>query len=371
MRIKSCKSMNLPPVKRERTPRVYAPLSAFSLRVLCLAIAQLAAAILVCAGSLPGQDKDYLAAGLKEFEAGNYSQAAAWFEKAEAGAPGATAALLLEGQAYVHLEQFPAAENALRRYLLVQTDSGDALYLLGYVLHRENRAAESLETYTKAARLRAPRGDDFKIVALNYVLLNDYPDAINWLEKAVETEPKNKEAWYFLGRAYYTRSRIGDAGKAFSKALEIQPRDAKSENNLGLVLEAEGQVDAALDAFRKAIEWQSQDHVLSEQPYLNLGSLLLDQSRSAEALPPLQKAVELAPLSPACALKLGTAYLRMDRLQEARPVLEKAVGLAPKDPAGHYQLGRLYKRLKMSALANSEFQATEELQRQAASSKRD
>jgi len=32
------------------------------------------------------------------------------------------------------------------------------------------------------------------------------PDAIKWLEKAVEAEPKNKEAWYFLGRAYYTKS---------------------------------------------------------------------------------------------------------------------------------------------------------------------
>jgi tetratricopeptide (TPR) repeat protein len=354
--------MNLSAVEGERMQRIYGTLSLF-------AVAHLAVAILVCAVSLPAQKKDDLAAGLNEFQAGNYSQAAALFEEAEASAPGATAALLLEGQAYVRLDQFPAADNALRRYLVAHTNSDEALYLLGYVLHRENRAAESLETYTKAARLRAPRGDDFKIVGLNYVLLNDYPDAINWLEKAVETEPRNKEAWYFLGRAYYTRARIGDAGKAFSKALEIQPRDAKAENNLGLVLEAEAQTDAALDAYRKAIEWQRQDRLPSEQPYLNLGSLLLDQSRLAEALPPLQKAFELAPSNPTCALKLGTTYLRMERLEEARPHLEKAVELAPKDPAGHYQLGRLYKGLKMTALANAEFEKTEELQRQAASSK--
>jgi len=65
----------------------------------------------------------------------------------------------------------------------------------------------------KAAQHRTPTGDDLKIVGLDYVLLNDYPDAIKWLEKAVEAEPKNKEAWYFLGRAYYTKSSIPEARK--------------------------------------------------------------------------------------------------------------------------------------------------------------
>src|SRR4029077_231243 len=100
---------------------------------------------------------------------------------------------LYEGKARVHLEQFTSAESALRRYLVRHPDSDEALYLLGYVLHREGKATESLATYTQAARPRRPTGDDLKIVGLNYVLLNDYPDAINWLEKAVEAEPKNKE----------------------------------------------------------------------------------------------------------------------------------------------------------------------------------
>ena len=39
---------------------------------------------------------------------------------------------------------------------------------------------------TKAAALQSPTGDDLKIVALDYVLLNDYSDAVRWLEKAVE-----------------------------------------------------------------------------------------------------------------------------------------------------------------------------------------
>lgn len=323
----------------------------------------------VCAIGSSAQTSGDLALGLSEFSKGNFGSAAAFFARAEEAAPGTTDALLYESKAYIHLEQFAAAEGALQRYLLAHATSSDALYLLGYVLHREGKAAESLETYTKAAQRRTPAGDDLKIVGLDYVLLNDYPEAIKWLEKAVEAEPKNKEAWYFLGRAYYTRSRIGEARKAFLTVLELDPRDAKAENNLGLILESEAQPDAAIDAYRRAIQWQEQSVRPSEQPYLNLGSLLMEQSRAGEAIPLLQRAIELAPGNAICRLKLGTAYLRLGKLTDAQRDLEKAVQLAPDDPAAHYQLGKLYKEMKALDRAKAEFDRTSELQSRAASPK--
>ena len=140
--------------------------------------------------------------GVAAFRSGDYASAATLFAKAETAAPGATDALVFEARSLVHLQDFSAAESALRRYLAAHGNSDEALYLLGFVLERENRAKESLEIYTRAAALKTPTGDDLKIVGLDYVLLNDYPDAIKWLEKAVQMEPKNKEAWYYLGRAY-------------------------------------------------------------------------------------------------------------------------------------------------------------------------
>ncbi len=362
MRIRFCKSMNRadPRAGKRRQGRTAEP----RLRVLC-------SLLVFMVWAIPGtsQTSDNLARGLSEFRAGDYSAAAAHFARAEEAAPGATDALLYESKAQVHLEQFTAAESALRRYLPLHPDSDDALYLLGYVLHRQGKPAESLETYTKAAQHRAPTGDDLKIVGLNYVLLNDYPDAIKWLEKAVEAEPKNKEAWYFLGRAYYTRSRIVEARKAFLTVLELDSRDAKAENNLGLILESEAQPEAAMDAYRKAIAWQEQSLHPSEQPYLNLGSLLMEQSHVGKAIPLLQKAVELAPGNAVCRLKLGTSYLRLGKLTDAQRDLEKAVQLAPDDPAAHYQLGKLYKEMKALDRAKAEFDRTAELQSRAASTK--
>lgn len=311
------------------------------------------------------QSSKELEQGMAEFRAGNYAAAAGHFEHVEAPSPGATDALLYEAKCFVHLEDFPRAETALRSYLGVHRDSADATYLLGFVLHRENRPAESLAVYAQAAALVRPTGDDLKIVGLDYVLLNDYPDAIKWLERAVEFDSRNKDAWYYLGRAYYTRARLVEAKKAFLAVLEIDPKDSRAENNLGLVLESDAQPAAAIEAYNKAIEWGAQKQHPSEQPYVNLGNLLVDLDRTEEAIPPLEKAVALAPNNGFCRLKLGTAYLHAGKLESARTELEKATSLDPENPAAHYQLGRLYKAIHALDRAQEEFRRTAELQSRA------
>jgi len=96
--------------------------------------------------------------GMAEFRAGNYSSAAKLFASAETASPGTTDALLYQAKSLVHLPDFPGAEKALRSYLSSHANSSDALYLLGFVLNRQNRPAESLETYTKAAAITRPNG---------------------------------------------------------------------------------------------------------------------------------------------------------------------------------------------------------------------
>jgi tetratricopeptide (TPR) repeat protein len=248
--------------------------------------------------------------GLTEFREGNYSSAVAKFAAVEAASPGTTDALLFQAKCFVHLENFSAAENALRTYLGSHRSSSDGTYLLAFVLHRESRPAESLAIYTQAAALVRPTGDDLKIVGLDYVLLNDYPDAVHWLQRAVELDPENQDAWYYLGRAYYTQTRLPEAKKSFLRVLELDAQNARAENNLGLILESEGKPDAAIDAYRKAIAWQQQSPHPSEQPYVNLGNVLMEQDETKQALDALKKAVDLAPSNAYCHMKLGVYFRR-------------------------------------------------------------
>ncbi len=306
--------------------------------------------------------------GVAEFRAGNYSSAAALFADAETASPGATDALLYQAKSLVHLQDFAGAERALRSYVLSHRDSADALYMLGFVLNRENRPAESLASYTQAAAITRPTADDLKIVGLDYVLLADYADAFKWLEKAATLDETNQDVWYYLGRAYYTKARFLEARKAFLKILELDPRNVRAENNLGLILESNGEPAAAIEVYRRAIIWQEQTLRPSEQPYVNLGNLLMEQGQTKEAIGPLEKAVALAPNNAFCRLTLGVYYRKVGQMEGAQRELERATQLEPDNAVAHYQLGRLYKEIHALDRAQAEFDRTAELQSRAAGS---
>ena len=307
--------------------------------------------------------------GVAEFRAGNYSSAAALFAGAEAASPGTTDALLYQAKSLVHLQDFTGAERALRGHVASHPDSSDALYMLGFVLNRQKRPAESLASYTKAAAITRPTTDDLKIVGLDYVLLDAYPDAIKWLEKAVAIDGTNKDAWYYLGRAYYTVARLADARKAFLTVLTLEPRHVKAEDNLGLIFESSGQPEAAIEAYRKAISWQEQSLQPSEQPYVNLGNLLMEQGRTTEAQGPLEKAVALASGNAFCHMMLGVYYRKVGQMDSARRELERAAQLDPENAVAHYQLGRLYTEIHALDRAKAEFARTAEIKSRAAAPK--
>jgi len=321
--------------------------------------------VFVLSAVLRAQSNDNYSQGIAAYEAGDYSRAAQLLLAADEDAPGRTNALLYAAKAYIRLPSFPNAEKALRQYVQDFPNSAEAYYLLGFVFHRENKPKESLETYTKAASIEQPTSDDLKIVALDYVLLHDNRDAIHWLQRAVEMDPKNKEAWYYLGRTYYTETRLPDARRAYEKVLEIDPSDVKAVNNIGLIYESEAKPDEALAAYRKAISVQVGKARQSEQPYLNLGNLLITMEKPEEAVPPLEKAASLAPANAQCQLRLGTAYLRLGRMKDAQVELEQAVKLDPEDASAHYQLARCYKQAHQLEAAKKEFDKVAEIQSRA------
>jgi len=290
-------------------------------------------------------------------------------EAAEAEAatpPGSRSdALLMEAKSLIRLSDFTAADPVLRKQIaatpIPSTGSAQALYLLGFVLHRENKPKESLTVYTQAAAIQPPQADDLKIVALDYVLLNDYADAIRWLERAVAADPKNAEAWYSLGRAQMNQGNFVEAERDFNQTLARSPNDSKALDNLGLSLEAQNRTDEALAAYNRAIAAQARSAHASEQPFLNLGTLLNAKARSSEAVSPLQQAIAAAPKCPRCHEELARAYLATGQEALGTREMEQAVALDLQNPRLHYQLGQIYRHAGLSAQADAELKTSSSL----------
>lgn len=305
----------------------------------------------------------FCAGGMQMFNEHHWSDAAAAFEQCEKQTPGKTDALLYRGKSLVNLHEFGGAASALQTYLQAHPHSEDAAYLLAYISFRQDKPKESLQRFTEAAKIKPPQANDLMIVALDYVLLSDYSDAVHYLESSLQMNPNDVEARYHLGRVRYQQNQFDLAIAAFQEVLKRDPGNVKAEDNLGLSLEGKNQTDAAIAAYRKAIDLDQAAASHSEQPYLNLGSLLARSNRTSEAIPLLEQALQIAPEEFKVRYELGKAYLEAHRLDLARQQTEEAVKLSPSDNTAHYLLGRIYQRLNMKDLASQQFQITAELLR--------
>jgi|ERR1700722_14037873 len=294
------------------------------------------------------------------FRQHRWSEADTAFAECENSDPGHTEALLYRGKALINLRKFDEAATALQDYAKRHPQSEDAAYLLAYISFRQNQPRDSLQQFTDAAKLKPPTANDLKIVALDYVLLNDYNDAAHYLELSLQKDPDDVEAHYHLGRVRYQQNKFDLAIIAFQEVISREPNNEKAQDNLGLSLEAENKNEQAIAAFQKAIELDGASSLHSEQPYLNLGALFSKLNRLTEAIPLLQRACEIAPHDAKSHYELGKAYFNSNGFDLARAQVQEAVRLNSNDSSYHYLLGRVYQHLGEKHLADEQFRLTAE-----------
>ncbi len=246
------------------------------------------------------------------------------------------------------------SEQLARRFLEAHKDSGDGHFLLGYILFKLEEPKSSLAEYTEGAKYRKPTAADLQAVAGDYVLLKDYPDADKWFTKALEWNPNDALGWYYLGRTKYNENRFDEAVSAFQKCLELDPKNVKAEDNLGLSYEGLGRMDDAMAAYRTAIGWQAASPTKNAGPFLDLGSLLVENDHASDALPYLLDAARLSPEDYRVHRQLGKAYARLNQLEKAGTEFEQAVRLAPENAPIHFMLAQVYRRQGLLDKAKAE-----------------
>jgi tetratricopeptide (TPR) repeat protein len=279
------------------------------------------------------------------------------------------------------------AETATRSYLQAHADSADAHFLLGFILFqeisakwreagqaqdarlpysdgyaigplaefREAKARESLAEFTSGARYRPAGAFDLKIVALDYLLLKHNRDADLWLTRSLEANPRDTQAWYYLGRTKYSEGQFPQAIEAFEQCLKLERHNVQAEGNVGLAYEALGKRDQAIQAFENAIVWETESPAKDPQPFIELAHLYLEANQPEKAVPYLVQSNAIFPNVPKAREELGKAYSLLHRLPEAQAELEKAVVLEPETASLHFLLGQVYRQQGMLSKAQAEF----------------
>jgi tetratricopeptide (TPR) repeat protein len=175
---------------------------------------------------------------------------------------------------------------------------------------------------------RSATADDLVEAGLASLNAGNAAASIPLFGRAVQLDPRQKEAWNDLGLAYLRTGKLDEAAAAFQKQLEINPTDEHANAYLGLALERQNKDTEAAAAFRKQVEINP----LDAAAHAALGEILLAQHEYSQAALELDKATILAPDNAELHVSLGRAYLNSGERAKAIIAFEKAATLSPTPP---------------------------------------
>lgn len=211
-------------------------------------------------------------------------------------------------EVFLWKKELEAAEQQVRRALEMETDSPEALVLLGRVLAERDKKTASLEAFQDALRIRKDYAEGFSHYATALQKFGRGKDAISQVRKACALEPDSVEFQTNLAILLEQNARYMDALAAYGKAARMNP-------NVGFV-------------------WFRQ------------GKLLNGLKRYAESIPALEKAISLPAQVGDYYYEYGLALHMTKRFQEALVHYEKALSMGYETAALHCNRGVIYKDLR-------------------------
>jgi tetratricopeptide (TPR) repeat protein len=178
-----------------------------------------------------------------------------------------------------------------------------------------------------------------------------FEDAINSLNKAVETDHQNSEA------SFQRAGILADVGQDqlalsdYSRAVELNPNDVRYRNMRGLFLLTRSQLDQALTDFSEAVRIDPK----YIQAWNNRGLVKLAKTDFHAAIDDFNKAVEIDPTYADGFNNRGFAWFKMEVYGKALADFDKTLELKPGYVNALNNRGMLHLRLKQNREAVADF----------------
>jgi tetratricopeptide (TPR) repeat protein len=323
-------------------------------------------------------------AAMNAMRSGDYSGAAAGFEKLTQIAPGVAEFHANLGMATYWAGRPRDAIAPCRKALKLKPSLASARYFLALSLAEAGECQEAfpyLESDLKrapdlqlkrlmgldATRCAMALGQPGKAVDFILGLDRDFPDDPEVLflgthlfsdlstrasERLLRMAPGSYQAHQMNAEVSALQGKTEDAIAEYRKVLALNPHMAGIHYEIGrLLLSSDpAQLDAARGEFEEELRLDPADAASEYE----LGEMARQARSWEEAIRHFDRAVRLQPAFTAALVGLGKSLVSAGRAAEAVAPLETAVKLAPDDPVAHYQLSFAYRRVGREADANRE-----------------
>ena len=172
--------------------------------------------------------------------------------------------------------------------------------------------------------------------------------ASRFFQQAIETDPEFALAHVALAETYmllgdYAELSLDEmlskAEPAISRALSLDDQLAQAHAARAAIRGKAGDISTAIDAFHRALELDPN----FPNAYHWYGDILLSRLQQPEAaLPLLEEAYTLDPVSPALIVTIGQALEGVGRFAEAMGFYHKALEIEPAYASSYYLIGSMH-----------------------------
>jgi len=146
-----------------------------------------------------------------------------------------------------------------------------------------------------------------------------YSQAEEEISRALQTEPRNWNLWYYLGVTRVQLKETGPAIEAFERARLLAPQEAPAYFGLGLLYMQKGDIDKALEAYRGGLSRDPTDVAANQ----NYALLLIGKGGFREAVEPLLRLKRMRGDDVSTRATLIEAYLRAGMKSEGEAEIDQ------------------------------------------------
>ena len=209
------------------------------------------AAVLCCkiASASPDSAKLYFQKGMEEKEARRYLVSHNHFTKAISFDPAYTDAYLQDALVALEMRKTDLAITQFTKVMELNPGNPQAIKELTDLYYSYRQYPKAIELAKKCSD--CPTGN--KIIGMSYYKMEDYTQAIKYLNLAIKQDATDAEAQYTLGRTYLDIEDYKKAVPYYLTAIKLSPEKNAWSNELGLLYYNVGDFKNASKMFEAAV----------------------------------------------------------------------------------------------------------------------
>ena len=245
------------------------------------------------------------------------------------------------GMALKDSGQLGEAEKQFREILKADPNSVEALNHLAEILAAQKLYSAAIGYWDKALALDAGNVDAGIARAIALSENGDQNAAISSLQQIVKTHPDLAVAHFNLGTVYANQKSFRQAGDEYREAARLNPADPQARFSLAKCLAFLGDYAEAIPILKPYVL----NHPKAFEPHYLLGLSYRGLDQYPQAEEQLRTAAAIEPDHSDLQFNLGLVILRSGRAKEAVPHLQKAIQLDPAAEGPRLQLAIALKDL--------------------------